>query len=188
MLLAWCDSCPETEIDSLLDWQEHWMQVLRAHDRYYLPNPAEEFRRRCTDYGIRRDALLASLRRNLASLNGPDEQTREWARQIAAGLWVSLLREAAIRNPSKEQLTPYPEEWHSWLFLTFSETPFKELAETGKQLHRIPNEYLVQSLWIWRHGAKQWKNLHSYAFCNQEWRVFDRLAEIIPSDDLESLG
>jgi hypothetical protein len=99
---------------------------------------------------------------------------------------VSLLREAAIRNPSKEQLTPYPEEWHSWLFLTFSETPFKELAETGKQLHRIPNEYLVQSLWIWRHGAKQWKNLHSYAFCNQEWRVFDRLAEIIPSDDLEA--
>jgi hypothetical protein len=188
LLLAWCDACPDEELNSLLEWPDHWRPALEWPDVCWLAEPEEEFYRRCTDIGARRQQMVASLSRNIALLDDPDRTTKELAHRIAFRLWTQLLRDVAIQSPSAEQAPPTPEEWIAWFDRTLSLPPFVELADLGRDLLKAHprNEYLAQSLWIWRNGEAQWRQLHSYSLFHQETRVFDRLAEIAPTDEVDA--
>jgi hypothetical protein len=103
-------------------------------------------------------------------------------------LWLQLLRDAAIDNPSSEPQPTTTDEWIVWLYRTLSLPAFNAPAELGRGLLEGSNrsEYFAQSLWIWLHGKEHWEQLYSYALGNQEARVFDRLAEIVPPDRLDA--
>jgi hypothetical protein len=120
-------------------------------------------------------------------LNDPDRTRRELAHQIAFSALTRLLRDTAILNPGAEEQPTTSEEWMAWFDRTLPSPPFAQLAEAGRDFLKAPrrNEYLAHSLWIWRHGEDQWRQLHSYASGTQERRVFDRLAEIVPADELD---
>jgi len=131
--------------------------------------------------------MLASLHRKVALLHDPNGAKRELARGIAWGLWLQLLRDVAIENPGAEGQPTTTDEWIVWLYHTLSLPAFAQLSEVGQQLLKGGGtEYCAQSLWIWRHGKEQWKQLHSYSLFAQEERVFDRLAEIMPVDGLDA--
>lgn len=189
LILAWCDSCPDEELNSLLKWPEHWRAALERHDFCWLPSPEKEFYRRCTHIETRRDQMLTSLREKVAMLRDPNATERELAGRIGWGLWLQLLRDIAIENPGAEAPPTTTDEWIVWFHRTLSRPVFAQLSDLGQELLNSSrrNEYFAQSLWIWLHGKEQWKQLHSYAFFSQEERVFDRLAEIVPCDELDAL-
>ena len=197
LIFAWCDSCPDDNLNSILDWSEHWRPVLEFHDVCWLPHPEDEFYRRCTDIEARRQSMIVSLRRNLTLLNNPDNTTHELAHRIAFRLWTHLLRDVAVQNPAAEQVHSTPEQYMAWLDSTLSLPAFSDVAELGRDLLKIrgergPDEYVARSLWIWRHGKDNWKQLywHSGMF-RDDWisgRILDRLAEIVPPDELETWG
>jgi hypothetical protein len=188
LILAWCDSCPDEQLSSLLEWPEHWRPALEWHDFCWLPSPEKEFYRRCAHIDTRREQMLASLHRKVTLLHDPNGAKRELARGIAWGLWLQLLRGVAIENPGAEAQPTATEEWIVWFYRTLSLPAFAQLSDLGHELLKGSgrSEYFAQSLWIWLHGKEQWRQLHSYALCNQEARVFDRLAEIVPCDELDA--
>jgi hypothetical protein len=53
-------------------------------------------------------------------------------------------------------------------------------------------EYLARSLWIWRHGKDDWRQLYwNSGMFRDDWissRVLERLAEIVVPDELETWG
>jgi hypothetical protein len=186
-IVAWCVSCPDTQLDSLLEWHDYWRPVLNRHDICWLSTPTEEFYRRSAGSESRRDEMIAALRRNLSLLHSQDGFKRESARGVAWALWLQLLREVAIENPGVEARPTDTEEWIVWFHHKLSSPPYAQLAEFGRELLKgRTSEYQAQSLWIWLHGKSQWRELHSYSLFNQEPRVFERLAEIVPEDELDA--
>jgi hypothetical protein len=189
LLLAWCDSCPQHQIDSLLDWPDYWRPVMLPADHGWLPSPTLEFYRRCNDDpGARRARIYSAIDKYLKLLSHSDDATRDHARRFVLDAWLILLRDVATKNASSE-LGPYaPDDLAAWFKSTLTETPFTRLAEIDRCLPPSPNrnQYWAKWVWVWRHSGANWKNLHAYALGNPEERAFDRLAEIIPQDDLEA--
>ena len=197
LILGWCDSCPDEKLNSLLGWCEYWKPSLQWHDVCWLPDPEDEFYRRCRTTEKRHEPMVASLRRNLTLLNDPDKTTHELANRIAFRLWMYLLRDEAIQNPAAEQFPATREQYVAWLDSTLSLPVFAEIAELGQDLLKTrresgTDEYVARSLWIWRHGKEDWKQLYRNSdMFRDDWIsgcVLDRLAEIVPPDELETWG
>ncbi len=197
LILAWCDSCPAENISSILGWSDHWRPAVEWGDVCWLPHPEDEFYRRCTSIEVRREPMIAALRRNLTLLKSPDETTHDLAKGSAFRLWMHLLRDVAIQNPAAEQVHTTPEQYMAWLDSTLALPAFSDVLELGSELLKIrrqsgPDEYVSRSLWIWRHGKDDWRQLYSHSGTfRDDWvsgRVLDRLAEIVPPDQLESWG
>lgn len=187
-MLAWCDSCPDDQVATLLDWREHWEQALQGHGLGWLAEPEVEFYRRCPDADAGRDGLLKSLRCAITVLKDPCESRRDMARYSASVSFRLLLERAARENPGASPQTERTEDWVGDIERTLLSRPFAELAELRRDmtLPALSSEYLAKSFWIWRHGAEQWKQLHRYALGAQEGRVFDRLSEIVPPGELDA--
>jgi hypothetical protein len=58
LLIASCDSCPNENLNSLLAGPDCWGPVLEWPDVSWLPSLEEEFYRRSTHAGTRREQLL----------------------------------------------------------------------------------------------------------------------------------
>lgn len=188
LLLAWCDSCPDEQLSTLLQWQDHWRPVLETHDEYWIPSPAQEFYCRCATVDVRREKAVAQFYQDAGVFNDPNELTRKLANKNAFDLWKCLLREGAIQSPSAEPPPPDPAEWAGWFDSALSSVPFAQIADLATYLPLPPNrkKHIVELFWIWRHGIDHWRKLLAHAFCNQGPWVFDRLAEIVPSDEIDS--
>jgi len=188
LLLAWCDSCPQHQIDSLLDWPDYWWPVMLRTDHGWLPSPIREFYSRCIDDpAARRERIYSAIDKYINLLSHPDDAMRQNARGLVLDAWLLLLQDVATENPSSAPGPYTPDDLPTWFKSTLAEMPFARLAEIDRRLPPSPNrtEYWAKWVWVWRHSAANWKNLHAYALCNPEERVFDRLAEITPQDDLE---
>ena len=188
LLLAWCDSCPRDQIETLLDWHEQWWPALLLSDKGWLPSPVREFYRRCAEPPIaRRERIYTAIEKYLGLLGHDDDATRSEARRLVLVAWLILLREVATENPSSNLGAYPPEDLPRWFDLTLSEEPFSRLAEIDRVLPVSPNrnQHWARWVWIWRHSRANWRNLHEYALCNPDERVFERLVEITPEDDLE---
>jgi hypothetical protein len=188
-LLAWCDSCPKQQIDSLLDWPDYWWPVMLRTDHGWLPSPIRDFYRRCIDDpAVRRERIYSAIDKYIKLLSHSDDEMRRHARRFVLDAWLILLQDVETENPSSEPGPHTPDDLPSWLQSTLTETPFARLAEIDRCLPPSPNrnEHWAKWVWIWRHSGANWKNLHTYALCNSEEPVFDRLAEITPQDDLEA--
>src|SRR5207248_9081220 len=121
-------SCPDTQLTSLLEWNEYWRSVLTEHDYHYLPAPTEEFYRRSAGGEIRRKEMVAALRRNLALLHCHDVIKREFSHRVAWGLWLRLLQDVAVENPGVETQPTDTEQWIVWFHHTLSSAPFAQLG------------------------------------------------------------
>jgi len=197
LMLAWCDTCPNDRLKSILDWAHIWRPTLKQHDICWLHDIEEEFYRRSTDIHQRYQPMLASLRKNMALVNDPDETMREIALGCAFSLLMHLLRDVALQNPAAVPFHTTAEQYRAWMDETLSSAPFREIAEAGQQLlkfrrERNSDEYVARSLWIWLHGRSDWEQLYSVSgMFRDDWiagRVLDRLAEIAPEDALETWG
>ena len=187
-MLAWCDACPDDELTTLLEWPERWEPVLERHDICWLSQLELEFSRRCSDAGLRRAGLLASLRSAMALMQDPDEVRSEVGKHTVWAAFRLLLEHAAKENPGADEPPSTSEDWVKEFDRALALPPFAELEEMGREIfgRNRRKEYFGQWFWIWRHGTEQWTQLNSYALGTQEERVFDRLAEIVPRDELVS--
>lgn len=186
-LLAWCDSCPQDQIDSLLYWPDHWWPEMSCSDHGWIPSPVREFYRRCAEGSSkRRERILQATERYLVQLDSGDDAVKSNVIRYALNAWLMLLRDIANENPiSKPRHAP--DDWIGWLRSTLSERPFAELAEIDRRLPPSPNrEHWAKWLWIWQHSNATWRSLYSYALLSPEEHVFDRLAEITPQDQMEA--
>jgi hypothetical protein len=186
LMLGWCDSCPDGQLQELLDWPEYWKPKLEFHDVCYLSSPIDEFHRRCNSAANGSEQMVAALRRNLELLNDSDLVTKELARKVSVELWMNLLKDAATENPASEDLPRRPENSTAWFYQELSTHPFSHLSGFARQLslRRLQEEHIMKHFWIWRHGRDNWKNLLNYTSYCDEPKVFDRLAEIVPPDEL----
>jgi len=186
MMLGWCDSCPDGQLQELLNWPEYWRPKLEFHDVCYLSSPTEEFYRRCNSAADRNEQMVGALRRNLELLDDSDLVTKELARKISVELWMKLLKDAALENPASENIPRSPENSTAWFYQELSKPPFSQLSGFARMLSLQPlqEEYFVKHFWIWRHGRDNWRNLLPYTAHCQEKAIFDRLAEIVPPDQL----
>jgi hypothetical protein len=182
-MLAWCDSCPDDELDCLLDWTQHWAPVLVSHDLAWLPHPEVEFWKKYPDRRAGRERLNAALRSHGSLSNGPEGILGDAGRTAARKILRLLLEDVATQHPGADGPCRTREQWLSWLDRTIESPPFAHLAEFVKDT-QFNSEYTAQSFWIWRHGADQWKQLCEYVLCEPEKRAFDRLAAIVPRDEL----
>lgn len=197
LMLAWCDTCPDDQLDSILDWRDVWSRALKPHDICWLHDPEDEFYRRSTDVKSRYHVMLAALQRNVALLHEADETTHETAQTSGFRLLTYLLRDVAIQNPGAVPPQSMPDAYQSWMDSILASAPFAKLAELGCELLRIrrergADEFLARSLWIWRHGEHDWQQLYfNSGMFRDDWisgEVLKRLAEIVPEDELETWG
>ena len=197
LMLAWCDTCPNDRLESILNWRDVWSPALKQHDICWLHDPEDEFYRRSTDIKSRYQPMLVSLQRSIAVLHDADETVRESAQASGFRLLTYLLRDIAIQNPVAVRPHALPEEYQSWMDSVLASAPFAEVAEFGCDLLKIrrergTDEFLARSLWIWRHGKNDWQQLYfNSGMFRDDWiseRVLDRLAEIVPEDELETWG
>jgi len=181
-LLAWCDSCPDAELETLLDWPQQWAAVLTFYEIDWLPSPEREFWKRCPDRETGRERLIASLLVH-EKLARDAEGIRKKASERAAHriLWL-LLEDAAHQNPAADKPCDTAEQWIRWFNQVIAQPPFAHLTRSTLGWN---SEYMARSFWIWRHGADNWNQLRDYAACEQEERVFDQLAAIVPCDELD---
>jgi len=188
LMSAWCDSCPQHQIDSLLDWPDSWWHALLRTDHGWLPSPTREFYRRCNEVPeVRRERVYSAIDKYIKLLSHPDDAVRHQARGFVLDAWLILLRDISTQNPSSEPCPPTPDDLPTWFKSVLSETPFARLAEIDRCLpHSANREHWAKSVWVWRHNFANWKNLHAYALCNPDGPVFDRLAEVTPQDELEA--
>jgi hypothetical protein len=162
--------------------------VLEIHDECWIPSPAQEFYRRCANVDIRREQAVAQFYQDVGAFDDRSELKRKLAGRNAFDLWKCLLREIAIQNPSVEQPPPDPAEWAGWFKSALFSGPFAQVADLATYLPIPPNKnkHIVKLFWIWRHGVNHWRNLHAHALWNQEPWVFDRLAEIVPLEEIDA--
>jgi hypothetical protein len=188
LVLGWCDSCPDDQLSSLLEWPEYWKAALEWHDVCYLPPPEKEFYRRCPNIEHRRKPMLASLRRNIPLLNSSERLTSEMARHAVASTWKFLLKDIATQNPCAEGRPLTDDAWDAWLSEKLSSLPFAELTELGRDLLKTGSSwrYYAQSVWIWLHGSGDWDLLYrTINYLADNYCYFERLAEIVPPGRLD---
>lgn len=197
LMLAWCDTCPDNELDSILNWAEFWRPVLKQGDICWLHAPEDEYYRRSTDIQRRYHPMLNSLRKSVALLSDADETIREIARTSSYRLLRYLLRDVAIQNPAAVPFHTTAEQYQPWMDDILSSSPFADITNAGGELlkslrERATDEYVARSLWIWLHGKGNWEQLYSVSgMFRHDWisgQVLDRLAEIVPEDELETWG
>ena len=183
-MLAWCDSCPEAELSTLLEWRQFWQSVLRPHDGWWLPAPEREFARRCSDAKCREEALLATLS-SLQEAHHSDEASRDMGRSHFIGTFLLLLELAAKAHPCPVPPQTTKDGWIAWFAHAMDSPAFTHLAQAKGAIFAIRTEYFAQSLWIWQHGTSDWRQLADYASFMSDRRLFERLAEIVPDEELD---
>ena len=184
-IYAWCDSCPDDQLETLLAWPEQWATVLRSHDICGMPSPEREFSRRCKDRALRRSALLESLNLGV-SLSREAGVRGELGKRVAWTAFPLLLQDAAADTPGIEQPCPSEDEWINWFKNVLTQPAFAHLAEFGRAV-LARSASLAEALWIWHHGPNEWRQLYEYACgCNPDRRVFTQLSLIVPKDELDS--
>jgi hypothetical protein len=197
LMLAWCDTCPDNKLNSILDWAEFWRPTLKKHDVCWLHDPEDEFYRRSKDIKGRYEPMLVGLRKGVALFNDADETMREIFQTSASHLLMHLLRDVAIQNPAAVPVHTTPEEYRAWMDETLSSGPFRDVSNAGGELLKLrrergTDEYVARSLWIWLHGKDDWEELYSTSgMFRDDWisgRVLGRLAEIVPDNELETWG
>jgi hypothetical protein len=187
-LLAWCDSCPQDQIDSLLYWPDHWWPAMLPSDHGWMPSPVREFYRRYTEGSPkRRERMFSAIERYLSVLDHCNDAMRSNVLRYVLDVWLILLRDVAVENPSQEPQAPSSDDLTSLFESTLIESSFAKLAEIDRFLPDSPNRNRwAKWLWVWRHSDATWMDLHSYALWNHDEHVFDRLAEITPKDEMEA--
>jgi hypothetical protein len=180
-IYAWCDSTPDDQLATLLTWHERWGPLLDRHEICWLPSPEVEFYRRCIDREVLVAGLMGTLAAGAAFAGDSDPIRHELGREIGFAALRLRLEDAASQDPCGEE-GPFDtaEEWGSWFQATLARPAFAHLEEFRRDM------FLAQSLWIWRHGESNWRRLLDYALMTQDCRVFERLAKIVPPDELEA--
>lgn len=186
-MYAWCDSCPDGDLATLLEWPDHWGNVLNENDVHSVVDFAAEFHRRSAD----RDACHAELVKFLAFESAyaryPSDLRGKLAIRNAVRAFPLLLKDTADRHHGACTPMEHPFDWRIWFSEVLYEPEFAHLAELGDYVlgngtRRL--EYLANSFWIWRHGPDQWKQLGQYAYSHRERLVFDHLSTIVPKAEL----
>jgi hypothetical protein len=132
LMLAWCDTCPNDRLKSILDWADIWRPTLKQHDICWLHDIDDEFYRRSTDIHQRYQPMLASLRKNMALFNDPDETLREIVLGCAFTLLMHLLRDAAIQNSAVVPFHATPDQYRpGWTIFSH-----RVRSERSKRLDR----------------------------------------------------
>jgi len=189
-VLAWCASCPEEEVTSLLDWVEPWEPVFRAKGvSPLLPIPEREFFLRCKDKALRRSLMCA----HLATAAQRFREGRDFDRSVVRGSIHVLLRLLLLDAGAPCPTEPTPdsaENWKAWLDQILTTAVFADVkAAAGEFLSwyggHTDTELAARRLWISCHGPDDWRSLHQLALQNSDCFIYARLAEIMPSDRLE---
>lgn len=189
-MIAWCASCPQDELTSLLDWSEHWEPVFSALGVDALsPLPMREFFLRCKDRPLRRSLLCA----HLAAAAHRFRQGRDLDRSMARASIHALLRLLLLDTATPCPTQPAPdsaEDWKSWLDRTLATAPFDDVrAAAGEFLiwyaGLIDPGRAARRLWVACHAPGDWRSLLQFALLHSDGFIYDRLAEIMPSDRLE---
>jgi hypothetical protein len=186
-LLAWCASCPSTELLSLLDWRETWRPVLKAGGFPPPPNPEEEFYRRCGDRTVRLREMCAHLEAAASCFRQGGEVETSLARaSIHCLLHLTVREAAATASCLAESIPDCTEEWSRWLSGTLAAPAFADISRAaGEFLSWLTGEYDARWVWVYCHGPNDWQKLHELALQCGDWFVYDHLADIMPPDRLE---
>jgi hypothetical protein len=190
--VAWCASCPDEEIASLLSWGKVWRPAFESPDSvaYVASRPEEEFHRRCLDREVRRRHLEAQLDSVLSHPGDADEIGREIASCNGQAILGWLLRDSAENSGCPCAHPPEGDEWRVWLDRKLAEPAFFWVGpEERELLGKDPCRREWADIWIQCHGPKDWRKLREafrYFFISERWlpSFFDRLAEIMPSNEL----
>lgn len=188
-VLAWCDSCPEEEVISLLDWAEPWEPVFRAKlVSPWLRLPEREFFRRCKDRPLRRSLMCA----HLAAAARRFREGEEFDRDVVQGTIGTLLRLLLMDSGALCPTEPIPdsaEHWKAWLDQILTTPAFADVMAAAEGFlnwyGHIDAERAARQLWVSCHGPGDWRRLHQLALAHDESFIYERLAEIMPSDRLE---
>jgi hypothetical protein len=188
-VLAWCASCPDDEVNSLLGWAESWEPVLKTKGcSCLLPRPEREFFRRCTDKSLRSSLMCT----HLAAATQRFRQGGDFDRSVARGSIHGLLRLLLLDSNAPCPTEPVPrsaEDWKNWLGRVLATPPFADVAGAAQEFldwygwHET--ETAARRLWASCHGPSDWMALHEFAQYCEDPFIYDRLAEIMPSDRLE---
>ncbi|MCU1233136.1 MAG: hypothetical protein JWP63_1103 [Candidatus Solibacter sp.] len=95
------------------------------------------------------------------------------------------LKNAATASTGLAESMP-DEEWNRWLAETIASPAFAEVSQAaGEFLGWYNGDY--QARWVWVHcqDSDNWERVHQLACEYSEFFIFDRMAEITPSDRLE---
>jgi hypothetical protein len=190
LVFAWCDSCPDDQLRSLLSELALWSRKLERGEGWYLGDLIEEFYRRCADARVRGEELRSFLQRLLRSQKTGTPY--DYADQLAWRCWIRLLQDAAQANRGDDPLPQSEEEWNKYFDRTMSLPPFSPVAELGHELIATGANLKsnAKSLWIWRHGKDEWEKLYfqSGIFVSDFYNsasILNRLAEIVPAERLD---
>jgi hypothetical protein len=189
-VLAWCESCPQEEVVSLLDWMEPWEPVFRAKGvSPLLPVPEREFFRRCKDRPLRRSLTCAHLEAAAQRFREGGDFDRTMVRGSIHVLLRLLLLDTAAPCPS-EPIPGSAEGWKAWLDQILTTAAFADVAAAAGEFlswygGHIDTERAARRLWVSCHGPDDWRRLHELALQNSDCFIYARLAEIMPSDRLE---
>jgi len=188
-VLAWCDSCPDEEVASLLDWAEPWEPVFKTKRvSPLLPLPEREFFRRCKDHSLRRLLMCAQL----AAAARRFREGEDFDRTVVRGSIHSLLALLLEGSDAPCPTGPIPdsaENWNVWLNQILTTAAFTDVAAAAGEFlswyGRLDMGRAARRLWVSCHGPNDWRTLHQLALQHDDSFVYDRLAEIMPSDRLE---
>jgi hypothetical protein len=190
-ILAWCASCPEEEMTSLLDWVEPWEPLFRAKGvSPLLPVPEREFFRRCKDKRLRRSLMCVHLAAAAQRFReGQDSSDRAVVRGSIHALLRLLLFDTGAPCPT-EQIPDCAESWKAWLDRILTTAAFADVAAAAGEFlswygGHIDTDRAARHLWVSCHGADDWERLHQFALQHDDSFIYDRLAEIMPPDRLE---
>ena len=134
VIFAWCDSCPDSQLSSLLDELDVWIPALSKQESWYLGEPVDEFYRRCTEEPVRQQQLVALLQRCLPLLEHQSETTRKFAGEVALRAWLKLVQSTALSNPAGDEAPHREEDWDSYFDNVLSQPSFSVVAELGRDL------------------------------------------------------
>jgi hypothetical protein len=191
---AWCASCPDEEIASLLNWGEVWQPAFKSKDQvaFVASRPESEFHRRCWDREIRCKQFKAQLDSVLSDRCDADELNREIKSNNGRSILGWLLRDAAEDSDCPCAHPPEGNEWKAWLDRKLTEPSFCWMGVRERELlWKDPNRIEWADVWIHSHGPKDWRQLweaYNYFCVSELWLpyFFDRLAEIIPPNELSA--
>ncbi len=127
-VLAWCDSCPDEEVASLLDWAEPWAPVFKTKRvSPLLVIPEQEFFRRYKDHSLRRSLMCA----HLAAAARRFREGGDFDRGVFRGSIHSLLNLLLGDSDAPCPTGPIPdsaENWKTWLNQILTAAAFADVA------------------------------------------------------------
>jgi hypothetical protein len=188
-ILAWCESCAEEEVTSLLDWAEPWEPVFRAKGVCpLLPIPEREFFRRYRDRPLRHSLMCA----HLATAAHRFREGGDFDRDVVRGTVHLLLRLLLIDSAAPCPTEPIPdsaENWKAWLDQILTTAAFADVRDAGGEFlnwyGHVDPERAARRLWVSCHGPDDWRQLHQLALQNSDCFIYARLADVMPVDRLD---